>query len=787
MRCTVALQSEACGRFVFQARRLAAQLAFARQSLNVPQLQKTFTVVDGGQFIIIIKALPTITKIIILGSPAGNFTCQPRVDGIDGWSDLLHQSPQGDGLQPFPLVDDDGLSVALEYELETGDWATDNSLQAYGNIDWKGPLLVDTESNPLPDQTERLVLTWKGPPSRYFPLNPVVSYPGFTELDTFIAGVMSDVVYYTPFSPLVYQHGEVLAAGPPVNFPQSDFEYDHRGQILGAAIATDNALLVMVKACYTTKPEWWTVDTISPPDQPPYGIYDTEVTADAALMEAQANYPDYDFAVTHHDRPGAGYWYEAYRTNGRPSGTFRTLDNPGGWELLGRMAADERPKVPWFWNASATEAATVEGGTVFAFNIGAGFSRQDAGYMGRWDSDGSYSETTMADTVDVPADGGFGTISPGVHAKSYYAYDLYSTDYGTYIVPYDEKRLNGHSKQGGLTITKSGTRVVAVDFKGDVLVTATAVMSGSSVSSLDYKDYRNIMGVVKWAQDGEPADHIPSGWIDYQYQDINMVKVGDRFLAVLFQMCRPDVSYSSSCGQLDDDGYVTSLATCCKPCNMTIVVDVIASSKEGVLNLQSTQDDVPPQGTWKSSSSALPSDPSGYSTGVWLYPLQAGGYSTSNTDCADKRFKIVSVASSSNWYGVSRCGGGVAPAEGWNSFTFTKYVSWGGSGCGGYPTGGFYPYPKTYCELTVNGQTGVDWRSAPPDAVIGGCEGCGGSAVQIYKGYGAGGDCAHACGNPLGDGALSEFGGIGCYLWYPVYKKVNFTNYVCEAEAYSCP
>jgi len=649
----------------------------------------------------------------------------------------------------YPVSD---AQIALGFNGET--WDIDKDKYLYGNIDWLGP--ANLQDNIVSsDQSDRIVLTWKGPPSRYFPIvdtsKPIA---GITYEDT---SALSETIY-TPFTSNLYASGAVLAIGPPVNYPKSDSTVDHQGQILGAAIDKDQVLWVIVKAIYTEREFWWTItDGILPWDY--YNTY----------QEAAVAFPDVPLSsksIIQHDRPGLGYWYEVYKATGNPQGVFKTQQDESGWEFVTRIQAKERPKVPWFFNESATEAQTVESGLVWKFSNNT-FTTKDTG-NGQWTATGSYKEETLNDTVSVPPDGGFGTTTPGYHGKSFYAYDEFDPDYQTYIVPYQGKKLEGHSKNGELTINKSGKRIVAVDYKGDKEVVATVDIVGSSLSQFSSIDYRSIMGDVQWADIYGPADHIPSGRIDYVYVDANSTKVGDWFKAVLFNMCRPNVTYTSSCGVISDDGHILNLDTCCAPCTKQLVVNVVASSPEGSLNLSNTQQ-VKMAGTWKTSSSVSFS-PEGGATGVYLYPLKNGSLSQNNSDCAKERIKINSVVT-----GNTRKNSPLCMIEGWHGSTYTvkgtfeRLHYWGGNppaigNCGGSSIASDCPCTGnglvTGQQLFVNGNR-VGFYAWVPYGAPSSC-GTGRTAYFFTCGYG------------------NEF----CTA--NVVEEYYVTDYVCTCEVWSC-
>jgi|PlaIllAssembly_1097288.scaffolds.fasta_scaffold13344_2 hypothetical protein len=643
-----------------------------------------------------------------------------------------------------------------------------------GNTDWKGPVLPEGNAE------SRVILTWRGPATRYFPLNSSKHYPNLTTIDT--EYLLSTI--YTPFTPNVYEGGKILAIGPKANFPYSDLELDNHAQILGAAKNANGHLFVIVKACYSSFAGWWTIEEAG---QTPYGYYSSESEANGQLATAQKKYPLAVFSVVFKPRPGLGYWYEAYKTTGAPAGQFKTLDFPSGWELLAIAKADERPKVSWFFNESGTEAKTVESGRVWTFS-GSAFSSVLAGDW-KWESDGTYSEENVSDEVSIPLDGGFGTTIPGYHGKSFYAYDKFSEDYATYVAPWDGKHMLGHSKQGTLTITKSGTQIVAVDYKGDTPVYAEVTVTGTSITDYDYLDYRNIFGICAWVDDGEPSDHIPSGHIDYFWQNASWVSVNDSFVANVFQMCRPEVVYSISCGTINEDGLVTSLASCCSPCTtMPITAYAEVTSKEGTLNLSNTQTVVSVAGgTWSASTQEPPYSPEGYGLNVWLYPLNDGTYSVNNTDCASIRIKITSSGSAYGWMRTNYCGTNVGPAPttGWHGTQYAKRTGWYcWTNCSGHTSTGA-PYPRWGSSCSPPAQV----CSSDSSFTYGNCSGCNGH--QWYYRW-MGGSSPYGCPDGIKpasggyDGSLIVVEDGYARVYSPTDKAAQYNYYNCTIETFSC-
>jgi hypothetical protein len=109
-------------------------------------------------------------------------------------------TPNGEAIATvygYPLVDDDHGSRLITGD--AGAWSYDaNPPENYGNLDWIG--------------MNGTVVSWRGPASRSFAMDPLHSYPGFTSLD-YVSG-FPEVEYYTPYRNLIYQSGDILFEFP---------------------------------------------------------------------------------------------------------------------------------------------------------------------------------------------------------------------------------------------------------------------------------------------------------------------------------------------------------------------------------------------------------------------------------------------------------------------------------------------------------------------------------------------------------------------------------------------
>lgn len=192
------------------ARQKLSVLNAARQETPLPFMRRVYEI--GSARITVVSA-DSGNQIRIDAAPGG-FICHPRDRTNPGGT-----MPGGVAITPtfaYPLVDDDRGSRVLTRDSE--DWEVSSDVENYGNVDWKGP--------------NEQILTWRGPPSRYFPLDPSIPYPGLTYLDEdLITGPA-----YSVFGPNIYSAGEILATLPDIGVTTT--------KVLGAAY--NNGTLVAV-------------------------------------------------------------------------------------------------------------------------------------------------------------------------------------------------------------------------------------------------------------------------------------------------------------------------------------------------------------------------------------------------------------------------------------------------------------------------------------------------------------------------------------------------------------
>lgn len=223
---------EACLEVVGEAKRFLAGVILCRQAAGVVQLRDELVY---GDFTFIATASAVAEdKVIIIGeSGIGGFLCHPQTTDYPGGKSSADDTPLPH-VSDYPLLDDD--LGTFHVFTDGSEWLADREGENYGNIDWKGMSTTgEGEASDAP------ILTWKGPPSRHFPLDPKKYLPGLTVLDEEVEENGLPVNYYTPFGPNVYEGGEVLATLPPMGATVP--------KVLGACYR-DGILTVMVGANY---------------------------------------------------------------------------------------------------------------------------------------------------------------------------------------------------------------------------------------------------------------------------------------------------------------------------------------------------------------------------------------------------------------------------------------------------------------------------------------------------------------------------------------------------------
>lgn len=434
-----------------------------RKDLKEP-LAEEFYLVDG--LTVHIRSSEDHNFIRITGGFSG-FLCHPRtgeisLESFNKWTFPVtteaHNMVMGNGFNPsgeglpngpfaYPLIDDDHGTRAVKLADKT--W-TENKKppENYGNIDWKGP--------------SGEILSWKGPPSRHFPINPFLEIPGLTQLDFYIESQHGDYSQYTPFSKNVYAKGKIKATAPNVNYPRTDQDVDHGGQVLGAAYLTHNGekwIVIIVKAIFTVAPA-----------------------------------------------PRNGHFYQVYAAK---DGTIES----GGWQFVGEKAISHNPSVPFFFNQSGIEAQTVDSGNVWKVAIDANtltvvFTSTSSTIVAEERSTASTSSTDAAANIrstmpNVTSVHGMGPTD--IHPAWWFPYQDTEAGYNSYIKPLQGKKGEEVTVHNTVQVTKSSERIIAVDYKGDTPVYAKETVSGS-----ENTDYRRVMA---------PAIGFGGIWGDVRYVD----------------------------------------------------------------------------------------------------------------------------------------------------------------------------------------------------------------------------------------------------------------------------
>lgn len=318
----------------------------------------------------------------------------------------------------------------------------------YGNIDWKGP---DGE-----------ILTWCGPPSRYFPLDQYLEIPGLTQLDYYIESLTGDYSQFTPFKKYIFKAGKIAATAPNTWYPYSDAEVDHGGQVLGAAKCAGK-LIIIVKSIFTKHPT----------------------------------------------NPRSGNYYQAY------------MREDGGWALLGEQSIGHKPRVPFFFNQSGTEAQTVDNEQLWKVTINAEeriatFSYSNSVVEVTEESTATEISTDAAAEIRETIPTLFGVHAQGAtdeHPAWWYSYDDGSNEYEDYIEPLNGVKGLEVTTENTVSISKSGRKVIAVDYRGDTPVYDYAEVSGSEESTFRRVvcaaiGFGGLWGNTLYIDDDEPSEHL---------------------------------------------------------------------------------------------------------------------------------------------------------------------------------------------------------------------------------------------------------------------------------------
>lgn len=256
---------------------------------------------------------------------------------------------------PYPLTDD--RSTVYHFSLVDGVWTAEGPQELmYGNVDWKGKKTDNPE--------DRWILTYKGNPSRYWPVGNFVEIPGLSSVDHFVEGMLNSYEYMTVFGDKIYEGGKVLVEMPwlyhPINSYMGDWEANHQNaHVLGAAYReSDGVLFCVVKTCYNSYPTVKPVPTGKTPDPGMVSAWHTYkngvVYKDWLDDEAGAKKQvatEQGLTLVEVPDPGRGYFVELI--------TNKAGNIPGGWTRLLRIATPAYCDVNWFFSEDGTKACSV--------------------------------------------------------------------------------------------------------------------------------------------------------------------------------------------------------------------------------------------------------------------------------------------------------------------------------------------------------------------------------------------------------------------------------------------
>lgn len=604
----VEISSPQMAQYIPWAKHQLSLLTTARTRQGSQQLRKTYALADATIEIISSERQDRIR--IIGGKQVSGFFCLPRTGALTNRgfaittkvpSSEAHIIVDGSGFFPdgtastdssfaYPLTDG---SKAVENltKNDKGDWKFQKTPPyLYGNIDWKGPnTSLDADKSNAP------VLTWKGPPSRHFALSQYLEIPGFTSLDYYIAAVDGDYAQHTPFSKYVYREGQIVARAPDVNYPQSDIEVDHGGQVLGAA--------------YTTR------------------TYEDGTTERWMVIVVKAVYHT---IAGHAD----GTFYAVY---GAPAGG--TMD-PAGWFLMGEYGIAFKPRAAFFFDQTGTEAQAVDNNTVWTVTINA---QMQATITGEDAGSGSalvnaFSRTDTSDAAKALRDQM--PVMVSAHAQGgtdYYhawwlGWEYGSANYNKYILPLKNVKGRDINTHNTVSITKTGETIIGKDYDSTgAEVTAKVIISSTEDTTYTRDDnnaayydgtYGGIWGDVKWVINS-PQAHPP--WIGID--NSGSLSEGEQIIISTKNDCNGTITLTTTCGSIDANRVITGLTSCCSgPNNLAIfTVTATLTTNEGTATASKTFRG--PNGSWvlvnvvDVGAPVSACDTAGYVEGCYPFPI----------------------------------------------------------------------------------------------------------------------------------------------------------------------
>lgn len=302
-------------RWLSFAKQKLAGLDQLRELSGVPSLAQKHIPENG--IIVHVRVSEDSKKIEIIRERVDGFLFHPRSGEIDWkaytfWAELAYRTVQ------FPYIKGSGwkpngdplLWSPVEYPLADGDKGTrnvrrrwsgsrkwkyiKNPPENYGNLDWKG-WDVGMGGDP-PDEAP--ILTWKGPPSRYF-----------------AEGLVCPATQQLYYGTRIYQGGEVVGDLPAFLHPKLSVLMPC--YVLGAALTKDR------------ESDFWKV-----------------CVAQAFFYDEVEQTVHYHFLVA------------AQRLSSRSTFWYHEEDYPDGWCILYENPSWYAP-APFHFNASGTEASAV--------------------------------------------------------------------------------------------------------------------------------------------------------------------------------------------------------------------------------------------------------------------------------------------------------------------------------------------------------------------------------------------------------------------------------------------
>ena len=394
--------------------------------------------------------------------------------------------------QPYPLIDDDATDKHWLFEKVEDEWGADGPQElVYGNIDWKGPVTENSE--------DRLILTYKGNPSRYWPVGQFLEIPGLSTVDHFVDGTLNSYEYMTVFGDKVYEGGEVLYTMPqlyhPLNTTLGGWEASHQNaQVLGAAYrAADNQLFCMVKTCYNTYPRLKGAAGSDDFEVSAWHVFkDGVVVQDWLDDEAGARSfvaSNTGYTVVEITDPGRGYFVELIAE--------KAGNIPGGWTRILRIATPAMCDVNWFFSEDGTKACSVMFGELHIITIDGDTATHTTTPLGGF-------KNTISFSSQLDQESNQGTPDPEL------AGGIFSNIYRVGVEVGDW--INKDEVTQKYTSNKSGKTILAADYKGNELVKMEANIAGNE--TYDYfrrygKQWGKIATMPYYADRWAPDKRIP--------------------------------------------------------------------------------------------------------------------------------------------------------------------------------------------------------------------------------------------------------------------------------------